>query len=148
MGDDTYFPGARPHLPSSTTHLNTTAKPQHHQPTNTTSIPQSRYPTDTTVMPFINFETGPNYYGYEEGVNIANLTLKDINKANSRLAPMRQRRIDEGLLRATRDDPGFISSTPAATKRYCDYAQWTKTELLEAMIARGVATKKARLRDM
>lgn len=99
-------------------------------------------------MPFLNFEKGPTFYGYEEGVNIANLTLKDIKKANSRLAPMRQRRIDVGLLKATRDDPGYVSPTPAATKGFCDYAKWTKLEMRQAMIARGVTTKKARLGDM
>jgi hypothetical protein len=130
------YPASRPHIPSSCTHHNTTAIPQPHQS------------TSTTAMPCFTFETGPNYYGYDEGVNAANLTLKDIKNANSRLAPMRQRRIEDGLLKAARDDPGYVSPTAVTTKGFCDYAKWTKIEMLEAMIARGVASKKARLRDM
>ena len=98
-------------------------------------------------MPCFDFEKGPNYYGYEAGVNIANLTLKDIKTANKRLEPMRQRRIRDGLLKATCDDPGYVSPKPAATKGFCDYAKWTKTEMLKAMNARGLSTKQARLRD-
>jgi len=99
-------------------------------------------------MVCFTFTTGKNYYGYEEGVNAANLTSKDIKAANDRLAPMRNRRIEDGLLKATRDDPGYVLPKPAATKGFCDYAKWTKAEMLKAMIARGIKTKSTRLGDM
>jgi hypothetical protein len=160
MDATTIYPGARPHTPSSSTHhdtpailqphqpANTTAIPPSHQSANTTDIPQLSQSTNTITMPFLTFETGPNYYGYDKGVNAANLTLKDIQSANSRLAPARQRRINGGLLRATRDDPGFVSPKSAATKGFCDYAKWTKVEILEAMIARGLASNRTRSGDM
>jgi hypothetical protein len=140
------YPASRLHTPSSCTHHDTAAIPQPQH--NTTDIPQPHQSNNTTAMPCFSFETGPNYYGYEKGVNAANLTLKDIKNANSRLAHMRQRRIKDGLLKATRDDPGYVSPTAATTKGFCDYAKLTKTEMLEAMIARGVATKQTRLRDL
>ena len=99
-------------------------------------------------MVCFTFETGKNYYGYGEGVNAANLTSKDIQNANSGLAWMRDQRIEQGLLKATRDDPGYASPKPAATKGFCDYAKWTKPEKLKAMRARGIKTKSTRLRDM
>jgi hypothetical protein len=99
-------------------------------------------------MVCFNFETGKNYYGYEEGVNAANLTSKDIKTANNRTASMRQSRIERGLLKATCDDPGYVSPKPAATKGFCDYAKWTKPEMLKAMRARGIKTKTTRLGDL
>jgi hypothetical protein len=125
-----------------------TALPQTRQSTDLTAIPQTHNSTNTADMVFFTFTTGKNYYGYEEGVNAANLTSKDIKAANARLAPMRNRRIEEGLLKATRDDPGYVSPKPAATKGFCDYAKWTKAEMLKAMIARGIKTKSSRLGDM
>jgi hypothetical protein len=99
-------------------------------------------------MVCFNFETGKNYYGYEEGVNAANLTSKDIKTANNRTASMRQSRIERGLLKATCDDPGYVSPKPAATKGFRDYAKWTKPEMLKAMRARGIKTKTTRLGDL
>lgn len=136
--DDTTFttddPGARAHINLLDTHHSTTAIPQPHQP------------TDTAAMPFLTFSTGPNYYGYEEGVNAANLTSKDIKAANARLP--RQQRIKEGLIKATRDDPAYAASKPVAPKEFFDYAKWTKYEMLDAMVARGLATKRTRVKDM
>jgi len=99
-------------------------------------------------MPFLTFDTGPNYYGYEQGVNAANLTSKDIKAANARLAPMRQQRIEGGLIKATRDDPAYAASKSVAPNDFFDYAKWTKYEMLDAMVARGLATKWTRVKDM
>ena len=128
------------------THDNSTTLPQTYH--NTTAVSQTQQPTDTFDMPFLTFKTGPNYYGYKEGVNAANLTSQDIKAANARLAPMRHQRIKGGLLKATRDDPSYLASEPVAHEGSCDYAKWTKYEMLEAMVARGLATKRTRVHDM
>lgn len=135
-------------IPETHDPTNTIAIPNPHDSTNTTAIPQPQNSPNTTAMVCITFTTGKNHYGYEEGVNATNLTSKDIKAANDRLAAMRNRRIQEGLLKATCDDPGYISPKPAATKGFCDYAKWTKAGMLKAMIARGLKRKSARLGDM
>lgn len=96
-------------------------------------------------MVSFNFtDSGPNYYGYDAGVNADNLTKKDINKANARIDPFRQQRIVDGLLKATRDDASYVSpkAATAATAHLINYAKWTKKELVKAIVERKVKSAK------
>lgn len=98
-------------------------------------------------MVSLDFTTGLNHYGYDVGVNAANLTYDDITRANARLKPFRQQRIRNGLLKATRDEASTIAPAPAVatadTSHLVHYAKWTKKELVKAILGRQLksATK-------
>lgn len=96
----------------------------------------------------INFLQGPSYYGYGPGVNAANLTSKDIAKANARIKPQRQRRIQHGSLKVTRGDTLDKSSTNSAVGDGClstvpKYSSWTRKELRKAILGRRIKSENA-----
>lgn len=89
-----------------------------------------------------NFTTTPSGYKYDRGVNAANLTIEDIEKANARRAPRRQQLIKDGLLKATNDDPGYTPPTPAPVSPFFDYAKWDRKTLAKALTARQLRSKQ------
>lgn len=40
------------------------------------------------------------------------------------------------------------TTTTTTTMSFCDYAKWSKQEMLKAMVARGLATSSTRPKDM
>jgi hypothetical protein len=90
-----------------------------------------------------SFTGGPTYYGYAPGVNAANLTLQNIQDANARLDPVRQRRIKDGKIKATQADPGYKSpdTLAAETKPKSIYTKWSLKELVKAIVARKIKSK-------
>jgi hypothetical protein len=95
------------------------------------------------------FTDGPTYYGYEKGVNAANLTHRNIQDANARIDPFRQRRIMDGRLKATRTDPGYKTpeALTAETKPKSIYAKWSPKELTKAIVARKIKSKAELIRS-
>ena len=103
-------------------------------------------------MCFISFQQGPSYYGYGPGVNAANLTSNDIAKANARLEPQRQRRIEDGLLKATQGDAKTNTASKSArgdgvnegdgAVSVSKYSSWTGKELRKAIVDRRIKSKK------
>ena len=96
----------------------------------------------------INFLQGPSYYGYGPGVNAANLTSKDIAKANARIKPQRQRRIQHGSLEATQGDTVHKSATNSAAgdgavSIVSKYSSWTRRELRKAIVGRRIKSENA-----
>ena len=86
-------------------------------------------------MCFLKFGVA-SYYGYGQGVNAANLTSKDIAKANAKLRPQ---------LKAT---PGEKNSTSKSTcgvsgATQSQYFSWTRTELCKAIVDRRIKSGKA-----
>lgn len=96
-------------------------------------------------MPSFSFSKTAGYYRYDEGVNAANLTMKDIKDANAKLDWFRQRRINDGLLKATREDPGYKPPEAGSSYVHHDYRNWRKKELKECLIARGINDEAALL---
>jgi hypothetical protein len=96
-----------------------------------------------------SFTDGPTYYGYEEGVNAANLTHRNIQDANARIGPFRQRRIRDGRLKATQTDPGYKTpeALAAETKSKSIYAKWRPKELTKAIVARKIKSKAELIRS-
>lgn len=41
-----------------------------------------------------------------------------------------------------------VTATTTTTMSFCDYAKWSKQEMLKAMVARGLATRSTRPKDM
>jgi len=41
-----------------------------------------------------------------------------------------------------------VTTTTTTTMSFCDYAKWSKQEMLKAMVARGLATRSTRPKDM
>lgn len=82
-------------------------------------------------------------YKYDRGVNAANLTIEDINRANARLAPRRQELIKNNLLKATSDDPGYKPPIPLTPRPLFDYARWSKKALAKALLGRQLKTRQA-----
>lgn len=93
----------------------------------------------------INFLQGPSYYGYGPGVNAANLTGKDIAKANARIKPQRQRRIQHGSLKITRGDTVDKSSTNSAVGNGClsTVSNCTRKELRKTILGRRIKSDNA-----
>jgi len=96
----------------------------------------------------INFLQGPSYYGYGQGVNAANLTSRDIAKANARIKPQRQRRIQYGSLKVTRGDTVDKSATDSAASdggvsTVSKYSSWTRKELRKAIVGRRIKSENA-----
>lgn len=94
-------------------------------------------------MPSFNFVEGAGSYSYGPGVNAANLTAKDIRDGNAKLAPRRQQLINNGMLQATNNDPGYQSPTASNNKPFFDYAKWSRKELMKAVISRQIVPKVA-----
>lgn len=99
------------------------------------------YHRNTFKMPSFSFSNTAGYYRYAQGVNAANLTMKDIKDANAKLDWFRQRRINDGLLKATHDDPGDKPPEPASSYVYHDYRNWRKKELKDSLVTRGINTE-------
>lgn len=93
-------------------------------------------------MPFLTFKQDASCYGYGPGVNASNLTSHDIASANARLAPQRQRRLQDGSLKTTRDDARHHA--PKSTRRALmpKYLSWTERELAKAVVARRIKSGK------
>ena len=96
----------------------------------------------------INFLQGLSYYGYGPGVNAANLTSKDIAKANARIKPQRQRHIQHGSLNSTRGDTVNKSATDSAASdggvsTVSKYSRWTRKELRKAVVGRRTKSANA-----
>ena len=96
----------------------------------------------------INFLQGPSYYGYAPGVNAANLTSKDIAKANARIESQRQRRIQHDSLKAIQGDTFAKSATNSAVgdggvSTMSKYSSWTRKELRKAIVERRIKSENA-----
>lgn len=93
-------------------------------------------------MPSFNFLAKASHYCYPPGVNAANLTMNDIRGANAKIAHLRQGRIDNGLLKATRDDSGYQPQMPYTKKPLCKYFAWDTKKLAESLLARGIKSRQ------
>lgn len=96
----------------------------------------------------INFLQGPSYYGYGPGVNAANLTSRDIAKANARIKPQRQRSIQHGSPKATRVNTVHKSATNSevgdvGASTVSKYSGWTRNELRKAIVGRRIKSENA-----
>jgi hypothetical protein len=132
-------------MPTTTTHLTLVATSARHPFALSPLISSERLQDSTTLTTMVNFLfTGdPTYYGYAPGVNAANLTLQNIQDANARIDPFRQRRIKDGKVKATRTDPGYKSpeTLAAETKPKSIYVKWSPKELTKVIIARKIKPK-------
>ena len=88
-------------------------------------------------MCFLKFGEA-SYYGYGQGVNAANLTGKDIAKANAKLRPQ---------LKATQGGAEKNSASKSAcsggSATQSQYSSWTRTELCKAIVDRRIRSGKA-----
>lgn len=89
-----------------------------------------------------SFTNSVGVYKYDKGVNAANLTIEDINKANARLFPRRQQLIKDKLLKATSDDLGYKASTQVFACPVFDYAKCDRKTLAKALLARRLKSKQ------
>jgi hypothetical protein len=89
-------------------------------------------------MCFLKFDLGASSFVYAPGVNAANLTSKDIAKANAKLRPQ---------LKATQGDAGKNSASKSARgdggATLSQYSGWTRTELCKVIVDRRIKSGKA-----